>query len=197
MSAPRPDHRRRHPPSGLPRRLDGAALGLLGLLGLLCPAHEGRTEADSAAPREVPLVTAIPAMRESVLFGFTRPVAELPLVAETEGRVVIPARIHRVNPGLDATTRKIAIDLALAELIEPARGGLRVRLRLHQPEATGALSVPASAVGSSDEESWVSRPDGTRLTVVRLGPDPRDPRRVRVTSPRLAPGDPIRALAEP
>lgn len=365
MSVPRPDHRRRHPPSGLPRQLGGAALGLLGVLCLLCPAHDGRTDAASDAPREVPLVTAIPAVRESALIGFTRPVAELPLVAESEGRVkalpleigdpvetagwfarldttflelereeiaiqqarlgsriafaerevtryralasqqstslselealeqdltdsrlrlqsllvtqrtlderiarativapvgwlvtarqvelgqwvrsgeilgsvadfstllvpfaltpeqfsalttrqeglalelldqaagtkaAIPARIHRVNPGFDATTRKIAVDLALAELIEPARGGLRVRLRLPQPEATGALSVPASAVGWSYEESWVSRPDGTRLPVVRLGPDPRDPGRVRVTSPLLAPGDSIRVLAEP
>lgn len=104
----------------------------------------------------------------------------------------ISARIHRVNPGFDPETRKIAVELALAEAVTPARGGLRVRVRLRLPEATGAVSLPPAALGSSYEESWVIREDGERVSALPLGPDARDPSLVRVTAPGLKPGDRVR-----
>ena len=108
----------------------------------------------------------------------------------------VSARLYRVNPGFDPETRKIAVELALDEPVHPARGGLRVRLRLGLPEATGAVSLPPAALGSSYEESWVIREDGARLPVLRLGPDAQDPALVRVTAPGLRPGDRLRLLGE-
>lgn len=109
----------------------------------------------------------------------------------------VRARIHRVNPGFDPETRKIAVELALADPLPEARGGIRMRLRLPLPEATGAVSLPPAAVGSSYEEAWVVREDARRIPVLRLGPDAGDPSRVRVSSPELRAGDRVRVLAEP
>jgi RND family efflux transporter MFP subunit len=122
---------------------------------------------------------------------------ELDLLDQGHGPdLQVSARIHRVNPGFDPETRKIAVDLMLSESVGQARGGLRVRLRLRLPEATGALSLPATAIASSYEESWVIREDGARLPVLRLGPDARDPDLVRVTGPALRPGDRVRLIAD-
>ncbi len=106
----------------------------------------------------------------------------------------IRARIHRVNPGFDPETRKIAVELALTDTVEPARGGLRVRLRLRLPEATGAVSLPPSAIDSSYEESWVIRESGERVSALPLGPDALNPELIRVTAPGLKPGDRIRTV---
>jgi RND family efflux transporter MFP subunit len=104
----------------------------------------------------------------------------------------VPARIHRVNPSFDPETRKIAVELALSEPIQPARGGLRVRLRVRLPEATGAVSLPPAALSSSYEESWIVREDGTRVSALPLGPDALNPALLRVTAPGLKPGDRVR-----
>lgn len=108
----------------------------------------------------------------------------------------LTARIYRVNPGFDPETRKIAVDLALTQAPPAARGGLRVRLRLTLSEATGAVSLPSAALGSSYEELWVIREDGQRIPVLRLGPDARDPALIRVTAPGLKPGDRVRLAAD-
>jgi RND family efflux transporter MFP subunit len=122
---------------------------------------------------------------------------ELDLLDQARGPdIQVPARIYRVNPGFDPETRKIAVDLMLSESAGHARGGLRVRLRLRLPEATGALSLPATAIASSYEESWVIREDGARLPVLRLGPDAGDPDLVRVTGPALRAGDRVRLMAD-
>lgn len=104
----------------------------------------------------------------------------------------VAARIYRTNPGFDPETRKIAVDLALADPVEPARGGLRARLRLSLPERTGAVSLPAAALEQSYEEYWVTREDGERLRVLLLGPDRSDPARTRVVAPAIHPGDRFR-----
>jgi RND family efflux transporter MFP subunit len=127
---------------------------------------------------------------EQARHGLTLEVLDQPLSATADRSVA--ARIHRVNPGFDPETRKIAVELALTEAVEPARGGLRVRMRVRMPEATGAVSLPSTAVGSSYEESWVIRDDGERVSALPLGPDARDPSLVRVTAPGLKPGDRVR-----
>lgn len=127
---------------------------------------------------------------EHARHGLTLEVLDQPLSATAERSVA--ARIHRVNPGFDPETRKIAVELALTDALESARGGLRVRVRLRMPEATGAVSLPSAAVGSSYEESWVIREDGERISALPLGPDARDPSLVRVTAPGLKPGDRVR-----
>ncbi|RKT46765.1 efflux RND transporter periplasmic adaptor subunit [Thiocapsa rosea] len=106
----------------------------------------------------------------------------------------IPARIHRVNPGFDPETRKIAVELALTDRVELARGGLRMRLRLRLPEATGAVSLPPSAIDSSYEESWIIRESGERVSALPLGPDALNPDLVRVTARGLKPGDRVRMV---
>jgi RND family efflux transporter MFP subunit len=108
----------------------------------------------------------------------------------------LAARIHRVNPGFDPETRKIAVELALTDTMTSPRGGLRMRLRLRLPEATGAVSLPLAAFGSSYEDLWVIREDGERIPVLRLGPDSRDPALIRVTAPGLTAGDRVRIVGQ-
>jgi RND family efflux transporter MFP subunit len=104
----------------------------------------------------------------------------------------LPATVHRINPGFDPETRKIAVELALAEPLDGARGGLRTELELRLPERSGAVSVPSAALEKSYEEYWLTREDGTRLNVLLLGPDRDSPGRVRVTAPGLEPGQKVR-----
>jgi RND family efflux transporter MFP subunit len=105
----------------------------------------------------------------------------------------VGADVYRTNPGFDPETRKIAVELAITDELEPRRGGLRALLTLALPERTGAVMLPPEAVESSYEEHWVTREDGERLQVTVLG------RAVgggadllRVVSPRVAPGDRFR-----
>lgn len=81
----------------------------------------------------------------------------------------VAAEIYRINPGFDPETRKISVDLALAGPLEDQRGGLRTSLVLRLPADSGAVMLPAKAVEESYEEYWVTREDGERITVVRLG----------------------------
>jgi len=109
-----------------------------------------------------------------------------------------PVSIHRINPGFDAETRKIALDLRLDTPLTEQRGGLRAVLRLQLPEVAGAVILPAAAVRSSFEEYWVQPLAGTPISVVLLGRVTRaDGEYVRVSSPRIAPGDRFLSPAAP
>lgn len=103
------------------------------------------------------------------------------------------ARLYRVNPDFDDATRKIAVDLALADELPAMRGGLRVQLALAIPEKTGAVTLPPEAVNTSYEEYWLIRENGERVPVVKLGEDHNSEAvRVRVASPQIRPGDRFR-----
>lgn len=104
----------------------------------------------------------------------------------------VAAKIYRRNPAFDPETRKSAVEIAIAEPVEPARGGLRAELRVRLPERSGAVSLPRAALERSYEEHWVTREDGERLPVVELGADATDPERVRVSAPAIRPGDRFR-----
>jgi len=107
----------------------------------------------------------------------------------------VAASIYRNYPGFDPVTRKIAVDLAIRDRVEPRRGGLRTRLVLRLPERTGAVLLPITAVEHSYEEHWVTREDGERLRVILLGRDAGpDGERLRVASPDLEPGQRFRLL---
>lgn len=105
----------------------------------------------------------------------------------------VPARVHRVNPAFDPETRKTAVELILAAPLEEPRGGLRAELTLHLPDPSGAVLLPPGAVTRSYEEHWVTRADGERVRVVRLGQAADG--RLRVTGPGIAPGDRFRLEA--
>jgi len=105
--------------------------------------------------------------------------------------------VYRTNPGFDPVTRKIAVDLALRDPVEPRRGGLRARLDLCVPERSGAVLLPAGAVEHSYEEFWVTRENGERLRVMRLGSrQGADGEYLRVAAPGLAPGQRFRLLGK-
>jgi RND family efflux transporter MFP subunit len=105
----------------------------------------------------------------------------------------VPASLYRVNPGFDPDTRKVLVDLRIDAEVEPKRGGLRVGLSLALPERTGAVLLPAAAVDERYEEYWVTREDGTRVQVMRLG-DAGDqgPGLLRLASPQVRAGDRFR-----
>ena len=105
----------------------------------------------------------------------------------------VPASVYRVNPGFDPDTRKVLVDLRIDAEVQPKRGGLRVGLSLALPERTGAVLLPATAVEERYEEYWLTREDGTRVQVMRLG-DAGDQGSglLRLASPQVRAGDRFR-----
>lgn len=108
----------------------------------------------------------------------------------------IAASVLRTNPDFDPETRKIAVELRLDGPVEPRRGGLRALLALPLPEQSGAVLLPAAAVRKSFEEHWVEPVQGEPVQVVVLGEvtGPDGPR-LRVSSPALVAGTPVRLPA--
>jgi RND family efflux transporter MFP subunit len=105
----------------------------------------------------------------------------------------VAARIYRVSPAFDPATRKINVELALDGNIKSRRGGLMAALRMTLPDPSGAVLVPASALQRRYQEYWLTRPDGSQVKVLLLGPGPDGGQ--RVSSPGVKPGD--RFLAQP
>lgn len=122
-------------------------------------------------------------------FDALRAAAELRLRLPELG-VEQAAAIYTVNPDFDPATRKRAVELSLEQPLEEEQlGGLRAELVLALPERSGAVSLPAAAIEQSYEEFWLTREDGERLSVVRLGSEQReDGVWWRVAAPGLAAG---------
>ena len=118
----------------------------------------------------------------------------LPLQVElVDEGVTVPALPVHINPDFDASTRKISVDLALDKGVPEKRGGLRVRLVLRLPDASGAVLVPAAAVQERYEQHWVTGADQHERAVVYLGEVELDGQRwARVVSPELKAGERVR-----
>ncbi len=98
----------------------------------------------------------------------------------------VSARISRVSPAFDETSRKIRVELEIDDDQVDLRGGLRAELSLRLPLKSGAVILPRSALQERYEQYWLKREDGTEIKVVYLGRDGTD--RVRIVSPEVAPG---------
>lgn len=107
-----------------------------------------------------------------------------------EQNLRVAARIERVSPAFDEASRKIYVELEIADGEVPTRGGLRVELDLDIPLRSGAVLLPAKALSESYEEHWLTRPDGEQVSVVYLGRSKvMGSEWVRVISPDVAAGD--------
>ncbi|VAW80897.1 hypothetical protein MNBD_GAMMA15-1271 [hydrothermal vent metagenome] len=121
-----------------------------------------------------------------VLIAYTGP---LSVRLVDEGIDVEATPIH-LNPDFDEATRKISVDLALDKGVPNKRGGLRVKLVLRLPDASGAVLVPVAAVQERYEQHWVTGTDKVERAVVYLGEIEQDGQRwARVVSPQLKAGD--------
>ncbi|MFP7753468.1 efflux RND transporter periplasmic adaptor subunit [Thermodesulfobacteriota bacterium B35] len=107
------------------------------------------------------------------------------------------ATLYRISPGFDPATRKVRLDLlvdreTLARLPRQ-QGGLRVVVRLTMEDPMHALRVPAAAVRERYEENWLTRPDGSQVRIIVLGPAPPPAgdkgRWLRIISPEISAGD--------
>ncbi len=98
----------------------------------------------------------------------------------------LKARVERVSPAFDPTTRKINLDLAVSDGLAEMRGGVRVELTLSMPDPAGAVLLPARAVTERYQEHWLRPEKGPEMRVVLLGPGPDG--LVRVGAPGLKPG---------
>jgi RND family efflux transporter MFP subunit len=105
----------------------------------------------------------------------------------TDLGLTVPATVARVSPGFDAQTRKINVDLEIAQGDFEFRGGLRAELTLDLPDPGKAVLVPATALVKAYEEHFLMTPDGDRVRVVLLGG--ADDGMRRVSSPDVRPGD--------
>ena len=98
----------------------------------------------------------------------------------------LAARIARVSPAFDEVSRKIRVELEVAEGLQERRGGLRAQLGLRLPLPSGAVVLPRAALSQRYEQHWLKREDGSEVKVVYLGRDGAE--RVRVVSPEVVPG---------
>jgi len=105
----------------------------------------------------------------------------------TDLNKIIKAKVVRVSPGFDPQTRKINVDLEIAEGDFEFRGGIRTELIIGLPDPGGAVIVPKSALVKAYEEYFLMSKDGKRVRVVLLGS--ADDGMRRVTSPDVRPGD--------
>lgn len=105
----------------------------------------------------------------------------------TDSNKIIKAVVLRVSPGFDSQTRKINVDLEIAEGDIEFRGGIRTELTIDLPDPGGAVIVPKSALVKAYEEYFLMTPGGERVRVVLLGS--ADDNMRRVTSPDVHPGD--------
>ncbi|MCU7808586.1 MAG: efflux RND transporter periplasmic adaptor subunit [Candidatus Thiodiazotropha sp. (ex Semelilucina semeliformis)] len=135
----------------------------------------------------------------SLLVPFALSMAEYQALhhAEDELKVRLPeqqldvsARLLRISPAFDGTSRKIQVELEIAQGIESPRGGLRVELGLDIPLRTGAVLIPEKALDQRYEQYWLKRPDGEAVRVVYLGrTNGPEGDWVSVVSPAVKPGD--------
>jgi RND family efflux transporter MFP subunit len=107
--------------------------------------------------------------------------------------VTLRAKVERISPAFDPTTRKISVDLSVRQGLSEKRGGLRAQLTLRIPDPSGAVLVPTSSVFERYEEFWLTRENGQQVRVVLLDRGPDNTSRVR--SPEVSPGD--RFIARP
>ncbi|MFW5836680.1 MAG: HlyD family efflux transporter periplasmic adaptor subunit [Desulfovibrionaceae bacterium] len=114
---------------------------------------------------------------------------ELTLRAPGSGRAV-PASIERVSPDYDPQTRKIRVELEVAEGLDEMRGGIRMELDFRSEDPVGAMLLPHNALMERYEEFFVVTPEGERVKVVYAGTEPGG--LVRVMAEELQPGDKVR-----
>ena len=133
----------------------------------------------------------LPLALDSAQFASLRRLGEAFEVELPDWQRRVSARIYRINPGFDEQTRKINLDLVLESGLPERRGGLRARLQLGVPEQTNAVLLPAAAVEQSYDEYWLTRENGERIRVVRLGGGPGR-ESVRVSARGIQPGDRFR-----
>lgn len=99
----------------------------------------------------------------------------------------VSAALWHVSPAFDPVTRKIAVELRLRDALPAMRGGLRASLRLRLADPANAFIVPQSALRERYESFLLTRPDGSEISVVRLGKG-TEPDTLRVTAPELSSG---------
>ncbi|MCU7810072.1 MAG: efflux RND transporter periplasmic adaptor subunit [Candidatus Thiodiazotropha sp. (ex Notomyrtea botanica)] len=135
----------------------------------------------------------------SLLVPFALSMAEYQTLHDKEGllnvrlpeqQLDVSARLLRISPAFDDTSRKIQVELEITQGIESPRGGLRVELGLDIPLRTGAVLVPEAALDQRYEQYWLKRPDGEAVRVVYLGrTNGPGGDWVSVVSPAVKPGD--------
>jgi RND family efflux transporter MFP subunit len=107
----------------------------------------------------------------------------------TEQNTPLEATIFRISPDFDPATRKTLVELLITPPNGLDRGGIRCELDLTIPEPLGTYEVPESAVFERYETHWVTKKDGTEVTVVLLGKG--EDGFVKISSNDLAPGEPV------
>lgn len=102
----------------------------------------------------------------------------------------VSATLLRTSPAFDEASRKVHLDLEIAEGVVDPRGGLRADLSLDVPLRTGAVLVPSAALTQRYEQYWLTREGGEEVRVVYLGrSDGEESDWVRVVSPEVHAGD--------
>jgi RND family efflux transporter MFP subunit len=118
---------------------------------------------------------------ETVIVTYLLTIEELDLLGKTdpltlffpERDLVVDAAVYRVSPDVDKKSRKIVVDLLVRPTGLPGksrfRGGLRAELSIVGQEESDIYQVPASALRSKYEASWLTTAAGREIRVIVLG----------------------------
>ncbi|MDJ0838197.1 MAG: efflux RND transporter periplasmic adaptor subunit [Acidobacteriota bacterium] len=101
--------------------------------------------------------------------------------------ITVNATIERRSPAFDETTRKVKLELAVADGMPEMRGGIRVEWPLRLTARPGEVLVPEESVERRYDAWWLTREDGSRVKVTMLGKGPGGT--ARVLAEGLKPGD--------
>jgi membrane fusion protein (multidrug efflux system) len=105
-----------------------------------------------------------------------------------EHKLSVKARVHHLSPAFDPQTRKLNIEMIITSELKRKRGGIRAELNIELPDPSGSLLVPATAVSSSYDSFWLTRPDGAKTPVIVLGRGSQ-PDTLRVSAEHISPED--------
>jgi RND family efflux transporter MFP subunit len=149
---------RHNPPAGQRSTSSGAyRLALITFAAAVVLATAGGAAAGE--PDTPELITAVPAMREVALVGFTRARAELPLVAETDGRV--QEIFGDVGDTIDASGRFAQLDTTFLRLdleeIDAQQDRLRSQLEFDQREVARVRELVRQSSASASQLDALDR----------------------------------------
>jgi len=114
--------------------------------------------------------------------------SQLQLVVTDSGER-LKATLHTVSPTFDPTSRKLRIELVIANSDRRLRAGIRVQLIIQGRLTDNQFELPLLAVQKRYEEHWIKRQSGEEVRVQVLGPVLSKPDQVLIESSQITVGE--------
>ncbi len=101
------------------------------------------------------------------------------------------AELHTVSPTFDPQSRKLMVELIIANSDGRLRAGMRAELIIQERLADNQFELPIEAVQKRYEEHWVKRQNGEEVRVRLLGTVPSNPDLLLIESSQITADEPF------